>query len=238
MRKAAFLAFVIIATTTLHAQQFKAGTYGQTDQFVTDFLRQVKSKDARSVKLGNIKGSPYFNEDFIEGKVIYNNEPQDQVAFLRYNAFSDEIEMTPHQYQFKSDQAIVKNTSISCLIGDEKFIYLPYKDKASEIVKMGYLIEMYKGKQFNVFFNKTKVYMDPVQARTGLERSFPARFVDDETYYYNIDGGTPQELKLYKSKLKEIFDNKERYNSYIRKHKRTKNNTDQWVIDLFNYMDQ
>jgi hypothetical protein len=237
MRKIFFLSLFTLLSISLQAQDFKGG-YGQTDQLVTDFFRQVKTKDSRNVTVGSIKGSPYFEEEFERGTLLYNDEPQEDIVFMRYNAFADEIEMTPHQFMYKTDQAVVKSTDLSCIIGDDKYVYLPFVDKASGIVKMGYMIEVYKGKKFRVYFNKTKVYMEATQARTGLERSFPARFVDDQTYYFNTKGDTPKELKLYKSKLRELFENKDRFNSFIRSNRRPKNNTDQWLTELFKYMEQ
>ncbi len=146
--------------------------------------------------------------------------------------------MTENQYQYQTDQAIVKSTDLSCTIGDSKYVYLPYVDKASGIVKMGYLIELYKNNQYAIYLNKSKVYMEATQARTGLERSFPPRFVDDITYYYNTNGDTPVELKLYKSKLREIFNDKDRFNNFIKRNSRTKDNTSQWLVDLFMFMEQ
>lgn len=239
MNKIHLLAFIFIASfLNLKAQEFRSGTYGQTDQFASDLFRQMRVKDSRASQKGAIKGSPYFEEEFVKGQLFYNGKPQDQTVFLRYNAFSDEIEMTPNQYQYKTDQAIIKSSDISCFIGIDKFVYLPYEDKTSEVVKMGYLIEKHKGKKYNLYFNKSKVYMEATYARTGLERSFPARFVDDETYYYNVNGDTPKELKLYKSNIKEAFEDKARINNFLKTHKRSKDNTDQWLVELFMYMEQ
>lgn len=238
MKKSTLTIIAFISFLSLYAQNMKPGSYGQTDQFAADLFRQMRVKDSRNVQLGSIKGSPYFEEEFEKGIVYYNEEPQENVVFLRYNAFADEIEMTPHQYQYKTDQAVVKSTDLSCTIGDDKYVYLPFVDKTSGIVKMGYMIELYKGKNYTVYFNKSKVYMEATQARTGLERSFPARFVDDITYYYNTKGDTPIELKLFKSKLRELFENKDRFNNFIKRNSRSKDNTNQWLIDLFKHMDQ
>jgi len=240
MKKSTYL-IALLSTCfsfTVLAQNLNTPSYGQTDQYVTDFFRQVRSKDTRKVTLGSIKGSPYFEEAFVQGTIFYQNQPQDQKVFLRHNAFSDEIEMTENQYQYQTDQAIVKSTDLSCTIGESKYVYLPYVDKASGIVKMGYLIELYKNNQYAIYLNKSKVYMEATQARTGLERSFPPRFVDDITYYYNTNGDTPVELKLYKSKLREIFNDKDRFNNFIKRNSRTKDNTSQWLVDLFMFMEQ
>lgn len=240
MKKTAYLFSILFISIqlTVSAQNLNTPSYGQTDQYVTDFFRQVRSKDTRKVSLGSIKGSPYFEEEFIQGTIYYKDEPQDQTVFLRHNAYADEIEMTANQYQYQTDQAVVKSTDLSCTIGNDRYVYLPYVDKTSGIVKMGYLIELYKNNEHTVFLNKSKVYMEATQARTGLERSFPPRFVDDYTYYYNTNGDTPIELKLYKSKLREIFSNKERFNSFTKRNSRSKENTSQWLIDLFEYMHQ
>jgi hypothetical protein len=43
--------------------------------------------------------------------------------------------------------------------------------------------------------------MEATEARTSLERSFPARFVDKKKYYIAIDNGSLRQVKLSKKKI-------------------------------------
>ncbi len=235
-----FFAFLMCLGASALAQtpNLLPGTLGQTQEFSTGILKKIKAKDVRDTRLGNINGSPYFEENFKKGIIQLNGKPQKEIVYLRYNAFSDEIEMTPHEFQYKTDQAIIKDKEVSCVIEADTYVYLPFINKFSGLPKIGYLIEKYRGDTYNLYLNKTKVYLEATQARTGLERSFPARFTDDLTYYYNKNGNTPRAVKLSKSKLIELFEDTDRAKKYLKENKKSKDGVELWLIGLFSYMDQ
>ena len=48
--------------------------------------------------------------------------------------------------------------------------------------------------------------MEAVEARTSLENSFPARYVESTDIYVSVDGDTPIPLKGTKKSIISFFD--------------------------------
>ena len=94
-------------------------------------------------------------------------------------------------------------------IAGENYRLLFYRPKEDAFPEMGYFIIVSDGSDYRLFLKRKKVFMDAVEARTGLERSFPVRFVDQVNYYYQIGDGTLLPFKRNKSGLREVFRGKE-----------------------------
>ena len=78
--------------------------------------------------------------------------------------------------------------------------------------------------------------MKAVEARTSLDRSFPARFVDDINYYYSLNGETPLPLKTSKSNLIKISgENGPKVRSFI-KNNDVKLKTSEGLKKIFDYI--
>ena len=74
----------------------------------------------------------------------YFDKDLNQNIFLRYNAYSDELEFTNNPKTESSDKILMKNINISCQIEEEKYIYTDYIDE-NDFRKKGYLIELFSG---------------------------------------------------------------------------------------------
>lgn len=139
--------------------------------------------------LEDIKGSQYFNKEFVLGKIFTEDNKISNNFALRYNAYKDEIEI-------KTDtgiEYIFQDNKISCLIDSEKYIYSSYVSN-NKSVKQTYLIELFKGNELILFKRKVKKYKEAKKATTTLTSSFPAKFVDIVEYYF-----------LYKNEKNALF---------------------------------
>ncbi|MCW1953291.1 MAG: hypothetical protein KIH80_003870 [Flavobacteriia bacterium] len=183
--------------------------WGQTDQGAIDFFTNLTSRPKKVLTAADIKGTPYFNEEFKLAKVFYGGRFEDgKEIYIRHNAYSDELEMATSPYQYASEQILLKTKEVFCELDGKVFKLLPYISKSSGAPEIGYLQTVYDGEHYKVFLNQTKVFMKQQPARTSLERSFPARFVDNQTYYYSKDGETPKYLNVSKGTLKKLFKDK------------------------------
>ena len=80
--------------------------------------------------------------------------------------------------------------------------------------------------------------MGATQARTSLERSFPARFVDKKKFYFSIENGSLKEVKLNKKKVSntlKAYD--EDVKNYISASK-TKLKSKEDVLQLLNFIEK
>jgi hypothetical protein len=98
-----------------------------------------------------------------------------------------------------SENILLKNNKIFCVIDGDTYRYLGFREE-NQPPAVGYLKELFEGKLFSFYERKFKVYMEATVARTSLERSFPARFVDKIQYYYSVNNGEINQIKLSKKK--------------------------------------
>ena len=88
----------------------------------------------------DIEGSPYLNDDFIEGSVYTNSKTQYEGVPLRYNIYSDEIE-------FRSDNGqvmVLAAPEVLEKVGDYQFEYIFYQILNNS--RRGYFAVLEKGK--------------------------------------------------------------------------------------------
>jgi hypothetical protein len=184
--------------------------WGQTDADAINFFNNLTSRPKKILNAKDIKGTPYFVEEFKLAKVYYGGRFEEgKQIYIRHNAYSDELEMAISPYQYASDQILIKTKEVFCEIEGITFKLLPYISKSSGQPEIGYLQSIFEGEKYSVYLNQTKVFMKQQPARTSLERSFPPRFVDSQVYYYSVKTEKHQNiLNTSKGSLKKLFNNK------------------------------
>ena len=206
-----------------------------TDSRVQDAYTDLVNSVTRAITKTNIKGSPYFNEKFIDSKIKYFDESLKNIFYLRYNAFSDEIEMGKNKFQNESVEIVQKNQNIVCYIGNEIFLLKSYKNEIGN-QKKGYLNMIFDGQKSKIYRSKRKIFMEATQARTSLERAFPARYIDEKSYYISSKNSSEiNYLKASKKSLLKLIDNKEKkVKKFISENKiKLKNEAD--LIKVFEF---
>jgi len=138
--------------------------------------------------------------------VIYFGEPLPEKVYLRYNAFSDEMEMSMNPTAKETDQALIKNSKVSCVIEGTVYRYLPLANGNFSLYKAGYVREIYQGQHYNLYLRERKIYREAIKARTSLERSFPARFVDESEWYIQTKKGACDLSSPLKNTLNTILN--------------------------------
>jgi hypothetical protein len=109
--------------------------------------------------------------------------------------------------------------------------------KENQPPSVGYVKELFKGKVFSFYERKSKVYMEATVARTSLERSFPARFVEKTDYFYSIENGSLLEVKLSKKKISSALKTYSgEIKSFLSDSKMKLKNPEE-VIQLLNYLE-
>lgn len=183
--------------------------WGQTDSDAINFFNNLTSRPKKTLTAKDIKGTPYFVEEFKLAKVYYGGRFEEgKQIYIRHNAYSDELEMATSPYQYASEQILLKTKEVFCELEGVTYKLLPYISKSSGQPEIGYLQSIFEGEKYSIYLNQTKVFMKQQPARTSLERSFPPRFVDSKVFYYSKEGETPKYLNTSKGSLKKLFKNK------------------------------
>ncbi len=182
----------------------------------------------------NIQGSQYFEIEFFKAELEYFGRKIDDGGYMRYNAFTDEIEMADTPYQNNSDLILIKSRDVIPTINGDRYEYLPYR--VDETTKIGYLIKIFENSKYILYSNKIKKFMEAKIARTSLENSFPPRYVDDSKLFISISGDTPFAVKNSKKSILKLFNNSSGLKKFI-KSKKIKFNNPQSLIRILNFID-
>lgn len=218
------------------AQETISGT-ALNDSRTMDAFRKLRNRISKSnINNSNIKGSPYFEETFAIAEVDYFGETLKDKTYLRYNAFSDELEMGTFPDQKTTEEILLKNNKIVTNFGGKRYEYLPYKTKEGNYTKMGYFVVLVENKNYSLYLKRSKVFMEATVARTSLERAFPARFIDNIEYYYNYEGNTLQNIKASKNGLINTFKNHSDFIKTYLKTNKVRFKDDASIVNVFNFV--
>ncbi len=209
----------------------------RSDSRINDLFENLKNKvKKQNTKSFKIKGSPYFNDSFELAQIEYFGKDLNEKIYLRYNALNDEMEMSLNSSSTDSDNVLIKNNKVSCIINNEKYKYLGFTPENSNPI-IGYLSVLYLGKSLTLYERKKKIYMQATEARTSLERPFPARYTDKIEYYFSINNGSIFEIKLNK---KDLFRKLNSYSENIKNYlslNKIKIRSKEDLLILFKYLD-
>ena len=188
---------------------------GATQQALIDF----GNKSQRTAQPLNVQGSHYFDKEFKLAKLEYFGKELNDTGFMRYNAFRDEIEMADTQLQNETDVILLKSADVIPLINGDRYEYLPYRLESGNAF-IGYLVNIFDGKDTKLYLKRKKTFMEAKIARTSLENSFPPRYVESEELYISVKGDTPVKLKQSKKSIINFFNsNSDKVKKFIKSEK-------------------
>lgn len=170
-------------------------------KWLNDSNNPQSAKGNQNLDVSSIEGSPYYNEEFIPGNIyylekIYGNYP------MRYNAFSDEVEI--QRTGSNSLESVYKSMSLSCDIDSEKFVYAKYINQKG-VIQEGYLIRLNVSQKYILYQRKSKIYKEGKKAATSMHPNYPPKFEDKYEYFLSTDNEFPVYFKPSKKELTQLF---------------------------------
>lgn len=217
MKKIVLVCFSVTVSTFSYGQFNRGGekiseglAWGQWDGLAIAQTRRFK-KDQDHLQNSHtfVQGSPYYDRTFQKAEVTYYDKIIPQDIYLRYNANTDELEMSSYQHRGETDQMLLPDTELKATIGSETFYFRPYYSNTKNTnVANGYFIKLSEGHPYQLYLKKTKVFREAKVAKTSLERSFPARFEEKIEFYTQKDAGILTEIKASKSSLTKVIGKK------------------------------
>ena len=205
------IVFFILFNLTLSAQS----DYQISNQL--DFFRSnkiAKGEIKRTLTEADIEGSPYFNDDFINGNVYTTSKTMFTEIPLRLNIYNDEME-------FKSPNgniAAIATPEIieKITIGNDIWVYTPYS--AGKRVSRNFLRLIAKGK-VKLYVRPNVSFKDAVPP-SGYKNAEPAQFKAQADTYYIRYGEEAAQLIENKKDLEKVFpDHKKEIAAFIKNNK-------------------
>lgn len=224
--------FITFQLSNLYTQDGFESLGFQAQLSIQDFSNRKASKPVQL----NISGSQYFDLDFKPARLSYFGKEINNAGFMRYNGFTDEIEITDSGNVENSVLILLKSDKVDPIINSEIYEYLPFRINESN-TKIGYLVKIYEGTRIKLYLRKNKQFMEAKIARTSLENSFPPRYVDNIETYISIEGDTPVVLKNSKKAFLDLFNNRSDIKKFI-KNEKIKFNKTESIIKIVEYVDK
>lgn len=177
----------------------------------------------------DIEGSPYLDDNFINGTVYTVQKDKYVNVPMRYNIFNDEVEFKNSEGQV---QAIATPEIIEKIeINNHQLFYIPYI--SSKKIKHGFFELVEEGNAS--LFTKQKIIFKDAETAGAYKKAAPAQFINNGDEYYIQVGKDAALLVTNKKDLINIFpDHIDKVKAFVKKHK-TKTNKVDSLAELVKY---
>lgn len=227
MRKTILTIFILFMLSSLSFSQDLYELRKAIDFYKTQKLFKDDWKDILTEN--DIKGSPYLNDEFINGTLFTTNKFQFIDIPIRYNIFNDQIEYKTENNQI---QAIANPEILERIeFADKRIVYIPFL--IANKTNKGFFIVLEEGKAS--LYAKPQVVFIKATLPVPFKDGQPAKF-DRTTDQYYIKTGIEVAKSVGNIKeLIEIFpENKDKIEAFI-KTKKTKTNKPESLKELVRY---
>ena len=204
MKKLILLLFISTIPYTVLSQGIDAAYKLNVRNIEISQINEFEGLSNEIIK--NMDGSPYANENFILGNIFENDKLVKENILLRYNIFSDEIEIK-NQTNSEDYTALVQNPDLIIKILNNVYLYVPLN---GSVEKGNYFSVLSTDEKFDLY-KKTVITFKPSQkGRTSYEVDKPAKFISTNTFYLVSKENVFYELPKSKSKFYKVFKAKEK----------------------------
>ncbi len=168
-------------------------------------INKLESGDwKRILTESDIEGSPYLDDEFVEGSVFMTSKVQFVGLPLRYNIFNDQVE-------FRTKDETVQVLSVPEVIekvefGQTTLEYSVYSNLNK--IKRGFFVVLEKGKA--TLYSRPRVNFEDAKKAAAYSDAKPPRFIKRPDEYYIRLGKEPAELIARKKDLEGLFTDHEK----------------------------
>ncbi len=121
-----------------------------------------KTKITLRIHTHLFKEAPITIAHFKRQKSLITTKIIPQDIYLRYNANTDELEMSSYQHRGETDQMLLPDTELKATIGSETFYFRPYySNTKNTTVANGYFIKLTEGHPYQLYFVQQKCFEKP-----------------------------------------------------------------------------
>ena len=168
---------------------------------------------AQQASASKIEGTPYLNEQFVEGEIVFGEANRTKVP-VRYNAFQDLME---YQQNGKALALDPSKKIKEVKMGDEVFIVEKYNMEGKS--KLGFLNLLDTGK-ITLVSKKIVKYQEPLKGRGFDGGDLPAKFSrSSDAFFYRIGDGELKEIGNLKELIASLPDSQEEIKQFAKKEK-------------------
>ncbi len=211
--------FFLIAAMPAEAQRFQEGVSGPTNFSASNldlwangrnpnldlFFEQVRMNADKRLNPSDIIGSAYPIETFLPGKINANGDHLGDF-YMRYDAFSDEVQLKKTSVSTEEYKALFRSKDIEAVIGDKVYEYHKFYDAKNRYYE-GYLVPLVSAGNHTLYLRQEATFKYGKLAQSSLVREVPNRFEQEEAFYMAVNNGTRiVEIPSKKKKFLKLVD--------------------------------
>ncbi len=202
---------------------------GDLKDFHNEF-RILKDRDMYE----RIEGTPFLNDDFVNGSLITSDSLIIKDVQLRYNIYLDEMEAL---LSVSTDPRVVTNPGNFRYfqMDNRTFIYTSFLENNNP--KQGYFEILNQGK-CQVLIRRQIAYREAEEAK-GYSDYKPPRFIErPNIYYIRFDRKLPEEIRLNRRNVLSTFEDKrDEIEDFVKKNNLSYRNFDD-LMKIVEYHNQ
>lgn len=166
----------------------------------------------------NYKGSPYFNDEFVLGNIYRGDTLISADIPLRYNIFSNEIEVKESLDQANEEaKPLTKSSEIYVKINEVVIVLVPLNGVDED---GSYFQVLFEGKKVDLLKQVEIKYTPPKKAKTTITKDLKGIFFNKNTYYLQTKSGKMYMMPKAKKKKFLVFGkNKDTLEQFAKKNR-------------------
>lgn len=162
------------------------------------------------------KGSPYFHNAFETG-AVYFNASFIATPYLRYDAYSDEIQIKKTKLSEEQYGALLKTKELYCIMDSKLVVYRSFVGTGG--IENGYFTNLVNSGKYLLFQRKTIKFHEGRSSVNSLTASVDSKFIDEIGYYFKNKEGNKALIKITDhNQVIDLFESADRVKikSFIR----------------------
>lgn len=225
---------------------FQVDAQALTLNNMEDLGRQVQQNnniinaEGKMVNTADMKGSPYWNDDFVSGKIIDKKNEKTLNVFLRYRIFDDIFEIK----KTKTDSKILnmrRSNNFEVVLNNKKFVFLKNLPVKINGAYNGYSMVLAQPKEgeegVTLYKRMSETYIPGQKAKSSYDREKKAE-LERKDYYFIKIGDMLYSIEPNKRKAADAFPSQtKRLENFIGNNnlKFNNGNQDRDLMRLVNY---
>ncbi len=213
-----YFAFLTLLSFITNAQIGNIGTPGDFREIGDNLMI---NNNGSNINLTQVNGSPYLNEDFVEGTIVDEKNNNSSSAFLRYNSYNDNFEIK-FDLNSSSVKSLDRTFYYKYIVNGEKYVLIDSPIAINQYHYRngnGYVVELKETENLSLYKRYAKQYKKGKKATSNYDIDKPATLNTKTTYIFKFKNDY-KTIEPNKKKILDAFtDHKNEIQGFIKENK-------------------
>ncbi|HLF34876.1 MAG TPA: hypothetical protein VI583_11595 [Cyclobacteriaceae bacterium] len=192
---------------------------------LVEFIEFLDLRNRINPQEPDYDGSPFLNDEFVNGDVYYNNEFVIRNVPLRYDMQNDEMQYTYRNYTF----AFGPNPRLNfIIIQSDTFVIETIQPRSAD--SLGFFKLIIPGK-LTILAHLSVSYREGRPPGALEDRAVPAKFTRrPDEYYAKIEGSVPEKIRSMDKLIELLSDHQAELTRFWKSNKSSPNKANDLIL--------